>query len=403
MAPADSNIESNADRGSALLIMGFQPENCVTPRIFVAATRMNDGKTTVSLGLISALKERDLRIGFIKPVGQRFVEVDGHKIDEDSVLINEVFGGTDPIAEMSPVAVEPEFTRKYLLGGNHEAMVRRVLKAFDRVAWEKEFVVIEGTGHAGVGSVFDLSNAKVAKILGAKVILVTQGGIGRPIDEVALNKAVFDQLGVPLLGVVVNKVMPEKLAQVTDFARKGLKRIGVDLLGVIPRLIELENPTLLQICEQLEARFIHGAASGNHRVGRVIVGAMSSRNAIDHFLPGTLVITPGDREDLVLAAMSSSALGTREEGLAGIILSDDILPHRNVMEIIRQSRMPVLASHLDSYAVASKIHDLTVKTRASDADKVTKIRSLIRSNLDIDKILRMAEWAGEPVIPTVSA
>ncbi len=371
--------------------MAFQPENRVTPRIFIAATRMNDGKTTLALALISALKERGLRIGFIKPVGQRFVEVDGQKIDEDSVLINQVFGGTDPIAEMSPVAVEPEFTRKYLLSGNHEAMVKRIMRAFDRVAWEKEFVVIEGTGHAGVGSVFDLSNAKVAKLLGSKVILVTQGGIGRPIDEVALNKAVFDQLQVPLLGVVVNKVMPDKLTQVTDFARKGLKRIGVDLLGVIPRILELENPTLIQICDQLGARFIHGENSANRRVGRVIVGAMSSRNAIDHFLPGTLVITPGDREDLILAALSSSAFGATVESLAGIVLSDDLLPHRNVMEIIRQSRLPVIASHLDSYAVASLIHDLTVKTRASDADKVAKIRSLIRSNVDIEKILKAAD------------
>jgi len=371
--------------------MPFHPENRVTPRIFIAATRMNDGKTTVSLALISALKERHFRIGFIKPVGQRFIEVEGQKIDEDSVLINQVFGGTDPIAEMSPVAVEPEFTRKYLTSGNHDSMVNRILKGFDRVAWEKDFVVIEGTGHAGVGTVFDLSNATVAKLLGSKVILVTQGGIGRPIDEVALNKAVFEQLHVPILGVVINKVMPDKLQQISDFARKGFKRIGVELLGVIPRIVELENPTLIQICDQLEARFIHGESSANRRVGRVIVGAMSSRNAIDHFLPGTLVITPGDREDLILAALSSSALGTKEESLAGIVLSDDLLPHRNVMEIIRQSRMPVIASHLDSYAVASRIHDLTVKTRASDADKVQKIRSTIRSSLDIDKILKAAE------------
>ena len=92
------------------LLKGLVPENQTTPRIFIAATRMNDGKTTLALGLISALRERSKRIGYIKPVGQRFVEVDGHKIDEDSVLINQVFGGNDPIAEMSPVAVEPEFT-----------------------------------------------------------------------------------------------------------------------------------------------------------------------------------------------------------------------------------------------------------------------------------------------------
>ena len=141
------------------------------PRIFIAATRMNEGKTTLSLGLISALRARSQRIGYIKPVGQRFVEVDGHKIDEDSVLIDRVFGGGDPLAEMSPVAVEPEFTRKDLQSGNHEALAPTITRAFDRIARGKDFVVVEGTGHAGVGSVFDLSNATVATLLGATVLL----------------------------------------------------------------------------------------------------------------------------------------------------------------------------------------------------------------------------------------
>ena len=66
--------------------------NTSTPRIFVAATQQNDGKTTTALGLFSALRKRLGRIGFIKPVGQRFVEVDGHKIDEDTVLIDQTYG-----------------------------------------------------------------------------------------------------------------------------------------------------------------------------------------------------------------------------------------------------------------------------------------------------------------------
>jgi BioD-like phosphotransacetylase family protein len=364
------------------------PENHTTPRIFIAATRMNDGKTTVALGLISALRERSLRVGFIKPVGQRFVHVDGNKIDEDSVLINQVFGGSDPIGEMSPVAVEPEFTRKYLQSGNHESLVRKVIKAFDRIAWEKEFIVVEGTGHAGVGSVFDLSNAKVASLLGCKAILVTQGGIGRPIDEVALNKALFDQMNVPLIGVVMNKVLPDKIPQLSEFARKGFKRIGVDLLGVLPREVELENPTLGQIREQLDARFIHGEDRSNNSVERVVIGAMSSRHAMDYFLPGTLIVTPGDREDLIFAALSSSVLAGKEGLLAGIILSDDHKPHANVLEMIRCSRMPVMIAPLDSYSVASRIHDLTVKTRAADNNKIKKIQSLVRSHLDIDRILQ---------------
>src|SRR5271170_6337601 len=186
--------------------------NTVTPRVFVAATQQNDGKTTTSLGLFAALRKTRGRIGFIKPVGQRFVEVDGIRIDEDSVLIDQTFGVRTPLEAMSPIAVEPDFTRRYIENSNNEFLVRRIKNSFDRAAWEKDFVIIEGTGHAGVGSVFDLSNARVASLLGAKVIMVTQGGIGKPIDEIALNKALFDREGVEVIGAIINKVVPEKMA-----------------------------------------------------------------------------------------------------------------------------------------------------------------------------------------------
>src|SRR5881628_2309779 len=208
--------------------------NTITPRVFIAATRMNDGKTTTSLGLLAALQKFHPRIGYIKPVGQRFVEIAEQKIDEDTVLMDSVFRLNCPLVDMSPIAVEPDFTRKYLQSSNRDVLVKTIEKAFDRVAWEKDFVLCEGSGHAGVGSVFDLSNAQVAKILGAKVIIVTQGGIGKPIDEVSLNKALFDKEGVEIIGVILNKVLPEKIDYITEFARRGLKRKGLELLGVVP-------------------------------------------------------------------------------------------------------------------------------------------------------------------------
>src|SRR5258706_11690289 len=167
-----------------------------TPRVFIAATRQNDGKTTASLGLIAALQQRYPRVGYIKPVGQRVVEIEEQKIDDGTVLMDSVYRLNCPLVDMSPIAVEPDFTRKYLQSANNEALVKRIKKAFDRVAWEKDFVLCEGSGHAGVGSVFDLSNARVAKILKSKVIIISQGGIGRPIDEIALSQALFEKEGV---------------------------------------------------------------------------------------------------------------------------------------------------------------------------------------------------------------
>src|SRR5216683_5338681 len=231
--------------------------NTETPRVFIAATRQNDGKTTASLGLLSALQKEYPRIGYIKPVGQRFVEIAEQKIDEDTVLMDRVYQLNCPLVDMSPIAVEPDFTRKYLESSNYDALVKRIQNAFDRVAWEKDLVLCEGSGHAGVGSVFDLSNARVAKLLGAKVIIITQGGIGKPIDEVSLNQALFEKEGVEIIGVILNKVVGEKVDYITEFARRGLKRKGLELLGVIPHQSILTNPTLDQVRDGLKAEMLN--------------------------------------------------------------------------------------------------------------------------------------------------
>src|SRR5580765_3174214 len=264
--------------------------NRTTPRVFIAATRQNDGKTTASLGLIAALQQHFPRVGYIKPVGQRFVEIEEQKIDEDTVLMDSVYQLNCPLVDMSPIAVEPDFTRKYLQAANNEALVKKIQKAFDRVSWEKDFVMCEGSGHAGVGSVFDLSNAQVAKILGAKVIIVTQGGIGKPIDEVSLNQALFEKEGVEIIGVILNKVLGNKVDYVTDFARRGLKRKGLELLGVIPHQRILSSPTIELIREELSAEVLNTPDSLRGLVDDVVVGAMGAHNAMTFFKPGVLLI-----------------------------------------------------------------------------------------------------------------
>ena len=360
------------------------PINLETPRVFIAATRQNDGKTTASLGLLSAMQDVYRRIGYIKPVGQRFIEIEEQKIDEDTILMDRVYQLNCPLVDMSPIAVEPDFTRKYLQTSNRDALVKRIETAFDRVAWEKDFVLVEGSGHAGVGSVFDLSNAQVAKILNAKVIIVSRGGIGKPIDEVALNQALFEKEGVEIIGVILNKVIPEKIEFVCEFARRGLKRKGLDLLGVIPHQRMLSSPTLGLIREELGAEMLNSSKELHNLVDDVVVGAMGVHNAIQFFDKGVLLITPGDREDIVIAA--STPVGANAQ-LAGIVLTGNLRPSSPVLKVIQGMSFPVLLAKDDSYQVASKVHDLTVKTRPDDAQKISLIRNLIAEHVDVDKIL----------------
>jgi len=362
------------------------PSNEKGKRIFVAGTRMNDGKTTVCLGLFAALQQRFAKVGFIKPIGQRFVEVAGHLIDEDSILLERTYRVEAPIESMSPIAIDSAFTRRYLddPAATLGTLTDKLCRAFDRASWEKNFTLIEGSGHAGVGSVFDLSNARVARILNAKAIIVGSGGIGQPVDEISLNKALFDKEGVEVIGAIINKVEPEKLDEIRHYASKGLKRLGVPLLGLLPRSDVLLSPSLRQIAERIRGDWLNGEAIADQTsVKRVIIGAMTASGILDALDPGTLLITPGDREDLIMAALSYEA--TRQaDPIAGIVLTRGILPHHRLRRMMSQSRIPIILSQTDSYAVASRIHGMTVKTRPEDAVKIPLIKRLVQEQIDLD-------------------
>jgi len=366
-----------------------KPTNRVTRRIFVAATRMNDGKTTACLGLFAALQHRYPRVGFIKPIGQRYIEVEGHKVDEDSYLLDMIYQVHVPIESMSPVTVDPTFTRRYLKDpdATHSLLVDKICRAFDRVSWEKDFTLIEGTGHAGVGSVFELSNARVAQILDAKVVLVCPGGIGRPIDEIALNKALFDREGVAIVGAILNKVEAAKIPQIIEYVGLGLDRLGVPLLGVLPVQQMLSAPNLSQVADEIHGRWLSAhPISAPERILRVVVGAMTAKGIIDQLQPGNLLITPGDRDDIILAAISAaSTSGAR--AIAGIILTNDILPHPKLLDLLAHTDIPVIAAREDAYTITSKINAMTVKTQPQDVDKIPVIKQLVTEHVGLDKLL----------------
>jgi BioD-like phosphotransacetylase family protein len=365
------------------------PTNTTTQRLFVAATRMNDGKTTTCLGLFQALRSFFPRVGFIKPIGQRFVEVHGHKVDEDSVLLDTIYQVHVPIESMSPVAIDGTFTRRYLKEPENTLpkLKDNICRAFDRVSWEKDFTLIEGSGHAGVGSVFDLSNASVAKLLKSKAVIVCPGGIGRPIDEIALNKALFDKVGVEVVGAIINKVEPDKAELIRDYVGYGLKRLGVPLLGLLPVQQVLTSPNLRQIAGEIKGRWLNASEGAESvRVSRLVVGAMTAKGIVEHLRPGTVIITPGDRDDILLAAISA-AQQDPGNALAGIVLTNDIEPDPKLRALVTQTNVPVMMAEGESYTVTSKINSMTVKTEPGDTDKIPVIKRLVQENVDMDTLL----------------
>ena len=358
-------------------------------KIFIAATKQNDGKTTVSLGIIRNLQQKFGKVGFIKPIGQRYLEEDGLRIDEDSILIEKVCGIKSGLKDMSPIAVEKGFTEKYITKPDKRNISNQIQDAFRRISKNQELVVIEGTGHAGVGSVFDHSNATVAKLLGAKVIIISSGGVGRPIDEIILNKALFEKEGVKVLGVIVNKVLPNKFEKINRLVRKGLERKGIQVLGVLPYDAMLARPTIEQILEETDFEVLCGGEYLERSVAKVIVAAMEPRDASRYIIEDSLMITPGDRQDMINIALNCFRdSASKKLKICGLILTCGIVPDEPLMELLAKAQIPVLLAKSDTYDVATCVHDITVKIRPCDKEKILAVEKLIRENVDFKKILK---------------
>jgi len=360
-------------------------------QLYLAATGQNRGKTTTSLGLFDAIRSRGLHTGFTKPVGQRTVIDHGMPADEDAVLMHEVYGLTESYTAMSPVHIPRGFTKSYIAGKVVEDLGARIVAARDAFRGH-DVLLIEGTGHAGVGAVIGLSNAAVAAMLGAPVIIVSEGGVGRPIDEIVLNAALFERHGVRVAGAVVNKVDLVAQPGIRAVLERGLAPYEIPLLGVLPLQPLLSNPTLEMIVDGVPGETIAPGPDLDLVIDDVAIGAMQPVHMLERIGPGTLVIAPGDREDVITALVDAHSAEAR--AAIGLVLTGGYRPSDGVIAAIRDADLFALLTPSDTYAVASRVHDLLVKTHAADRQKIALIKGMVAANLDVDRIL--AESAETP-------
>jgi hypothetical protein len=358
-------------------------------RIFIAATRQNDGKTTRSLGLIALLKKKFNNVSFIKPIGQRYLVEQGYNIDEDSYLIEEIFGIKSNLKDMSPVAIEKGFTQKYIDNPDHKPLESQVKNAFKKISEGSDLVVIEGTGHAGVGSVFDMSNAVVAKMLNSKVVIVSGGGIGRPIDEVMLSAPLFKQAGVEIAGVIINKVQDTKYKKIDSLVRKGFQHHGINVLGMIPYLKALDTPAMEHMADELKGRFISGSAENMLKaINKIVVATSLPNNVLRQMGERSLVIASGDRDDLIkLLLRESRKRRPKQDILAGFIITCGLMPNRKVRSKLEESKIPALLVHEDTFEIITKIDNMIVKIHPGERDKISMIERLVAEHVDLEPLL----------------
>lgn len=354
---------------------------------FIASTGQNIGKTTLCLGLLAALRKRGLEIAYMKPVGQEQEETkNGLFVDKDVLLIKEHFGLKDPYEAMSPVLIPPGFTKSFLEGSIHtQDLYQKIVSAYKELSSHHKTVIVEGTGHVGVGSLLSLSNAEVASALRLPIILIASGGVGSAFDELSLNKALCDLHGAKILGIVLNRVREEKREMVTHFMSKALKRWDIPLLGSLPLDSLLTSPSLQDIASLIGGEFIACKERSLKHFAEIRLAAAPVEIYRERIQRGQLIITPAGREEIVLATITKS-LESPALGLA-LILTGDLFPRNFLIEELQKAQIPTLYTPLPSDQVLEKISAFTAKIQKEDQEKIQEAIDVVDRHIDFSRLL----------------
>ncbi len=362
--------------------------------IFVAATGQHVGKTTSTLGLVMNLFEKGFRVGYCKPVGQKLISMDGWIADKDAVLFSDFLKfNIDPELH-SPVIIGPGITKKYIDDPLQFDYEHRILKAAQLLENEYDIVVYEGTGHPGVGTVVDLSNAKVAKMLGCGVVMIVEGGIGNTIDRLEMSLALFREQKVPVLGVIVNKVFADKKEEIEYYLRKKFDQIGIPLLGVMPYDEVLSFPIMDAINQAVDGKVVLNEDYLGNRVEDIVAGSLIDE---DEFLnsKNILLVVSYRRLDEALEKIDeiTKANDFTESPLSGLIVTSDGRHERwyeradfNKPYLI-ENRIPVITTTLDTYGSVVKISRIEVKINTKTPWKIKRAVELIRTYVDMDLLI----------------
>ena len=357
-------------------------------KLFIAATGQNIGKTTASLSLIHLAKKKYRRVGFIKPLGPKVTEYKGITVDKDAALICQVFSMGRDLQHMSPVVIYPDSTRKALNGElDPHDLEQKILQACAALEKKCDFIIIEGSGHPGVGSVVKLSNARIARLLDAKVLMITGGGIGSVIDNVYMNKALFEKEGVEIRAIMPNKLLAEKRDSTLSYLEKAFSDESFKVLGGFNYQPVLANPTLNRIAKILDLQ-IHG---NKRDVKRIIhhlqIGAPSTQRVTELLRNDTLLIVTSSRDELLVTLSNMYQIPEYRNKIVGMLIPGVKKVSNITQQIIDRSNIPYLrsSSHTTGQFYRT-INEDVYKLQAEDKEKIDMIKELSELRFDFDEL-----------------
>tara|TARA_R110002051_G_scaffold81617_1_gene145689 strand:+ start:19915 stop:22008 length:2094 start_codon:yes stop_codon:yes gene_type:complete len=340
----------------------------VSKAIYIVTTEPNSGKSIVSLGLMQLLLGKTAKVGYFRPI-------------IDDVTFGKIDNHIDTVLSYFNVDMKPEeayaYTRSQVVQlknkDKDDEIVGHIIHKYKSIESKFDFILVEGTDFSGEGTIIEWDiNVLIAKNLGIPAVILASGK-NKTLDELVGNLYMaydsFKEKGVEVLLIVANKVQPENLTIVTE----GLKeKLPNDVLvGAIPVNDILGSPTLKEIALELDAKVLFGEDYINNQVGSFSVGAMQLRNYLTHLKSDSLVITPGDRADIILGALQAN-ISTNYPNLSGIVLTGGLLPEDSIIKLIEglSDIIPILSVARGTYFVTNKIGTIRPRIYAENKEKI---------------------------------
>jgi len=344
--------------------------------LIVASTREDAGKTSTIIALARILNKR---FGYLKPLGDRFLYRKKRLWDYDASLLTQLFGlGEEP--ETISIGFDHSKLR-YMY--DRAAIFEEFDRIVNQVGADREAVFIECGKDLAYGASVYLDPLTISQETGAPVLILAGGVENEIADDLAFIHRFVGSDEANVAGVIINKVV-----QMEDFHQVHLpeiEKLGVNVLGVLPYQAEFATISLATVADKLFAKVLAGENGLQNRVRSVVVGAMSVGAAlVDPHIndPGKLVITSGDRSDMILAMMET-------EGTAGVVVTNGIIPPANIVAKASGQNVPLLVVSGDTYSTALQIEKIRPLLRAEDKGQIDNLTALVSDHVDIGAIRKL--------------
>jgi BioD-like phosphotransacetylase family protein len=332
-------------------------------------------------------KKKYGRVGFIKPVGPKPVQIGGIWVDKDAALIAGVYGLEEQLPLMSPVVLQPETTRQILDGKFPAALLEeRMLKAVAELDQHCDFLIIEGAGHSGVGSVLGMSNARVAKLIGAPVMMISGGGIGHVIDDVALNLALYREAGASVRLIMPNKLIAAKRERTLHYLEMAARPHGVKVHGGFNYSPILAGPTLQHIAKLLGLELRANRKQSLRIIHHIHLGAASAQKVVEMLEDNTLLLVTSSRDELLVLMASLYHIPEYRAKLVGIVIPGLSPVAGIVQEVLDNSDLPFMRIESSTAEAFRTISEDVSKITPEDHEKISLVQKLAEEQIDFDFI-----------------